>query len=131
MLVKIKSVQEAFKKEGLDANKVTVTGIPERHIDAVIAVAKLFVVNDHVQPEFNPDFENDNQWKYELWFRMGSSSGFGFSYYYFGGWDTYSTVGSRLVYQDRDTMRYVTDHPEFLELYKTLMVYKREVKKAK
>lgn len=131
MLVEIQSVQEAFEKEGLDAGKVTVTGIPERHVNAVIAAAKLFVVIDHIQPKFNPDFENGNQWKYQPWFRMSSSSGVGFSYSDCDSWASCSGVGSRLVYQDRPTMKYVTDHPEFGELYKTLMVYNREIKQDK
>lgn len=126
-MVKIKSVQEAFEKEGLDANNIKISGIPERHIPAIIAAAKLFVVNDHVQPDFNPDYENKNQLKYEPWFKIGSSSGAGFSYRGYDLWVTASHVGARLVYQDYETMRYITDHPEFGELYKTLMVYNREI----
>ncbi|KUY28059.1 hypothetical protein [Elizabethkingia ursingii] len=127
-MLKVNSVQEAFEKEGLDANKITVTGVPERHVNAVIALAKLFVVNDHLQPNFNPDYTNYSQDKYEPWFRMGSSSGVGFSYDDYGYWRTASYSGSRLAYENTDIMEEVAEHPEFLELYKAFMVYNREVK---
>lgn len=127
-MLKVNSVQEAFEKEGLDANKITVTGVPERHVNAVIALAKLFVVNDHLHPNFNPDYTNYSQDKYEPWFRMGSSSGVGFSSHDYGRWSAISGSGSRLAYENIDIMEEVVENTEFLELYKAFMVYNREVK---
>jgi hypothetical protein len=126
---KINSVQEAYDLEKLDASKVDVIGVPERHREAIIAVAHLFMVHDAVNPEFQPDFSNYDQDKFENWFEMGSSSGVGFAYCDFVDWYTVSGVGSRLVSESSEAAKYIGNHPEFQELFKKFMVYQRELKK--
>lgn len=119
----IKTVQEAFELEGLDADQVKVTGIPERHVEAAIAIAKLFVVHDAVNAGFQPDYSNQNQHKYENHFIIGSPSGAGFSFGVRDRWLTFSCVGSRLVSGSSEAARHIAEH--FPDLYKAFMVYER------
>ena len=123
---KIKSVKEAFELENLDPNAITIEGVPERHKEALIAMAHLFVVVDAVNPTYQPDF-TDGQWnKYVPWFKMGSPSGVGFSYLGYDGWGASSYVGARLVSESREATDYIAE--TFPELYKAIMVYERKVK---
>ncbi len=125
---KIQSVQEAFEIENLDSNNITITGVPERHVEALKALAKLFVVHDHVNPEFKPDYSDFKQDKYESIFELGSPSGVGFSFYVYVVWLSASNVGARLVSESSEAAQYIATHAEFSELFKKFMVYDREVK---
>ncbi len=123
----ISTVEEIFANQNLDANAITVTGIPERHIAAVIAMAKLFVVVDHHNPDFQPDYTKSSQIKYEPIFDMSSPSGARFAFHGHGGWRTASGVGSRLVSESSAKTRLIAEN--YPELYKEIMVYQREPKK--
>lgn len=125
---KIKTVQEAFAIENLDANNITIAGVPERHVEALKALAKLFVVHDHVNPEFKPDYSNYSQPKYESLFELGSPSGVGFSFNVCHYWSAGSLVGARLVSESSEAAKYIAKHPEFSELYKAFMVYDKQIK---
>lgn len=63
---------------------------------------------------WQPDWNNDNQYKYYPWFYMGGSSGFRYRAYDL--WGSYSDVGSRLCFIDYDTAKYVGE--QFIDLYK-------------
>jgi hypothetical protein len=67
-----------------------------------------------------PDWTNSNEYKYFPWFTMGSSSGVGFSYDGCDGWDTDSTVGSRLCFETREKAIYAGQ--QFEDLYKVYFV---------
>ncbi|MBF4484406.1 hypothetical protein [Flavobacterium sp. CSZ] len=123
---KIATIEQIFESENLDANAIVVTGIPERHIEAVKAIAKLMVATDYHNPKFKPDFTDYDQYKYSPAADMGSPSGVGFSYGGYDGWGTGSYVGSRLVSESRETAEMIFN--EYQDLYKEFMVYDREVK---
>lgn len=123
----IKTVEEIFAKENLDVNAITITGIPERHIEAVKAIAKLFVVVDYHNPNFQPDFAEYSQDKFNPIFDMGSPSVARFSFDGDGYRGTHSYVGSRLVSESRKTTRLIAEN--YPELYEKFMVYQRELKK--
>jgi hypothetical protein len=123
---KIATIEQIFESENLDANAIVVTGIPERHIEAVKAIAKLMVATDYHNPNFKPDFTDYDQYKYSPVADMGSPSGVGFSYDGCDGWCTRSSVGSRLVSESRETAEMIFN--EYQDLYKAFMVYDREVK---
>jgi hypothetical protein len=120
------SIKEAFERENLDVNAVSVSGIPERHIDAVLAFAKLIVGADHVDGDGELDFTDYNQLKYAAFATMGSPSGAGFAYGGYDPWHTHSGVGSRLSFKSREAAKYLFD--ENPELYKAMMVYSRNLK---
>lgn len=123
MKKEINSVQEAFAIEGLDPSAISISGVPERHVEALVALAKLFVVHDHVNPEYTPDYRNHKR-KFEPIHEMGSPSGGGFS---FGAgrvyWYSVSHVGSRLVSESAEKARHIARicHKE----YKAFKVYDR------
>lgn len=120
------SIEEIFESENLDLNAIVVTGIPERHVEAVKAIAKLMVAVDYHNPDFKPDFTDYDQYKYSPYIEMGSPSGVGFSFHYYDYWGASSTVGSRLVSESSEVAKRVFKNHE--DLYKTFMVYDREVK---
>lgn len=122
MKKEIKSVEDAFEIEGLDPKKIVITGVPERHVEALKALAKIFVVHDHVNPEYTPDYTIPER-KFEAIHYMGSPSGGGFSFYDFGYWLTSSFVGSRLVSESAEKARHIARicHEE----YKAFKVYDR------
>lgn len=124
---KIISIEEAFKLENLDINAVSVKGIPERHVEAVIAFAKLIVGADHADGDGVLDFTNYSQDKFSVIAEMGSPSGVGFSYRGYDGWNAGSHVGARLSFKKRETAK--NFFTENLELYKKFMVYERKLGK--
>jgi hypothetical protein len=66
-----------------------------------------------------PDWTNSNETKYYPWFKMGSSSGSGFSCRVCVGWDSHSLFGSRLCFKSRDLAEYAGE--QFTEIYKKYM----------
>ncbi|WP_119792074.1 hypothetical protein [Flavobacterium anhuiense] len=73
-----------------------------------------------------PDWTNENEYKYFAYFKMGSPSGVGFSYYCYAYWATVSTVGSRLVSESSEVARRIFENHE--DLYKEFMIYDRVIK---
>lgn len=121
------TLKEAFAKENLDADAIEIKGVPERHVEALKAIAQLFVMHDAVNPDFQPDYTDFNQYKYENWFRPGSPSGVGFSYDGYAHWSTSSLVGARLVSASSEAAEHIASECE--DQYKKLMVYERPTAK--
>jgi hypothetical protein len=116
--------EEVFASQNFDPSAVTITGVPEQHLNAVHAIIKLFVAHDAVNPDFQPDFSKPNQWKYQNWFRPGSPSGVGFSYYDCDYWSANSAVGSRLVSESGEAGEHIA--ALFLDEFKEFMIYQRK-----
>lgn len=123
---KVATIEEIFESENLNVNEIVISGIPERHIEAVKALAKLFVVTDFHNKNFQPDYENYEQYKYSALARMGSPAGVGFAYDGCDGWNSGSLVGSRLVSESPEIAKMIFENHK--DLYKTFMVYERDVK---
>jgi len=83
-----------FKKscEGLTADEIAYKQVKE--------ICKAF------NEGWTPDWTNSSEGKYYPWFKMGSPSGGGFSYYDCGYWNAYSFVGSRLCYKSSDLAKH-------------------------
>jgi hypothetical protein len=126
MKTEVKTVQDAFKLDNLDPNNITITGVPERHVEALKAMAKLFVIHDALNPTFQPDYTKVSQRKFNPLFTIGSPSGVGFSFFACDLWHTGSDVGSRLVSESSEITKYIAE--TFSELYKEVMVYERKIK---
>lgn len=120
------TIEQIFESENLDVNAIEIKGIPERHIEAVKAIAKLMVATDYHNPKFQPDFTDYSQGKYSPVALASSPSGVGCSFNGYVGWGTYSGVGSRLVSESSETAKLLFQNHE--DLYKAFMVYEREVK---
>lgn len=123
---KIATIEEIFESENLNVNEIVVSGIPERHIEAVKAIAKLFVATDFHNPKFQPDFTNYEQDKYSAVARMGSPSGVGFAYAYCDRWASVSDVGSRLISESSETAELLFEN--YKDLFEAFMVYQRDIK---
>jgi hypothetical protein len=94
---------------------------PEKHREAAIAQAKLFIVVAAVNKVANdgkdyvPNWDDSSEYKYEPWFVMSPS---GFRYNGYVGWTTHSLVGSRLCSISSEVCEYIAT--QFIDLYKAI-----------
>lgn len=117
----LKTFEDACKVENLDPTTVIpdFSCYPEKDRKSMIAHAKLVIIvraANRLANEGNewiPDFNNEDQWKYEAWFERRGSSGFRFGVCV--GWYSCSLVGSRLCFISREVCEYVAT--QFIDLY--------------
>lgn len=121
----LETFEAACEVVGIDSkNVINVENLPVGHAKAIVSTYMLFVLSEaswkHKGEKI--DWNNYNQRKYYPWFDLekynGSASGF--SYIGFDYDDSGTSVGSRLVFPDRETAEYVAK--THLHLYKDLMV---------
>lgn len=103
--------------------------LPEEHRSGICALSKLVLITDELNTNedgtvWSPDFSDNTQYKYELYFTMGSPSGVGLSCDGYVIWATCSYVGSRLVFKDKKTAIHAKEY--FFDLFKEWMVYERK-----
>ena len=114
MYTEIKTFEDACAVSGTPTTLPDVSMIPERFREPLLAYYELMVKAEAVNLDpdeskpfeeriFKPDY-NDGTWKYFPVFDLSGPSGFAF--YDFVSWHTYSRVGSRLEYRDRDRATY-------------------------
>jgi hypothetical protein len=121
----IKTFEGACKVLGHDPVKVLpkVTGFPKAHQKALIASAKLIIINealnfvDNGKKKWVPDWNNTSEGKYYPWFWMDKP---GFRLYVCSYDISLTFVGARLVYRTRALAEYAAK--QFGSLYKDLMV---------
>ena len=124
---KFNNKEEAFASQNFDPKAVVITGVPAQHLEAAKAFINLCVAHDAVNPEFQPDFTDYDQEKYEVCHDMGSPSGDGFSYDDYVSWEAVSNVGSRLVSESSEAAEHLEEI--FHEDFKAMKVYERNIKK--
>jgi hypothetical protein len=122
-----KSKEEAFASQNYDPSKVKMEGVPEHIVAAALAFVNLAVAHDAVNPEFVPDYENYDQYKYENCHEVGSPSGVGFRFDCADRWFAYSGVGSRLVSESRKAAELIAKICN--DDYTAMKVYDRSLKK--
>lgn len=125
MSKKINTIEEAFQLKGLDINSMPdVSMLPERFRKSQIALFKLHVAAEVVNDGWEPDFSNWDQTKYQPVFEVNATdekkSGVGLSCDDYAYWDTTSTVGVRLCFEDRDTAKFFGE--TFKNLYEDLFL---------
>ena len=121
-LNQLNTFEDACKVEGLDPEKVLpdFSSYPEKDRNSMIAHAKLVIIVRAANrlanegKEWKPDFNNRDQYKYEIWWYKEKGSA-GFRYYGCDAWHTASTVGSRLCFISRKVAEYVAK--AFVKLY--------------
>lgn len=74
--------------------------------DDELAYKQLKLIVQAFNEGWTPDWTNGNQGKYYPWFKMGSPSGGGFSYYDCADWYADSSVGSRLCFKSSDLAKH-------------------------
>lgn len=123
-MAQIKTFEGACKVLGHDPVKVLpkVTSFPKAHQKALIATAKLIIINealnfvDNGKKKWAPDWNNTSEGKYYPWFWMDKP---GFRLY---GCDcdySVTCVGARLVYRTRALAEYAAK--QFKTLYRDMM----------
>lgn len=121
-LNQLNTFEDACKVEGLDPEKVLpdFSSYPEKDRNSMIAHAKLVIIVRAANrlanegKEWKPDFNNRDQYKYEIWWYKEKGSA-GFRYYDCDHGRTYSSVGSRLCFISRKVAEYVAK--AFVKLY--------------
>ena len=106
---KIKTFEDACEKLGINPEEIKLS-YPEginHHAKAFVAHMKLVIIIEALNDGWKPDWTNGNWDKYYAWFRMGGSSGVGFSFNGCGNWLSHSFVGSRLVFKSADLAKHV------------------------
>ena len=119
------------EKNGVDPNAIVdVSKVPEKRKRYSLACDKLAIIaecynkededGNIVEMELFPDYNNRNQWKYELLFQIvkdeSSVSGFGLAYHGYDGWYAHPRCGGRLCWRSVATgKRAFTDFTEYFE----------------
>ena len=121
----LETFEAACEVVGIDSKNVpNVENLHIGHAKALVSTYMLFVLSEASWKHKGEiiDWNNYGQRKYYPWFDLekytGSASGFSFDDYNYA--NSYSGVGSRLVFPDRETAEYVAK--THLHLYKDLMV---------
>ena len=116
---KVKSFEDACQLLGIEPNVPEVSMLPDNHQKALVAHYKLVIIAEAVNEGWTPDWSDSDQYKYFPWFNMSSSSGAGFSFGGYDYWFSYSLVGSRLCFKNRDLAKYAGQ--QFESIYKEFM----------
>jgi hypothetical protein len=116
----IKSFEEACEKQGIDPTKLpNVKGLSPRYQKRLIADYKLSVIADALREGKDVNYNDTNEWKHFPVFIVKADekhpSGFGLSYHGYDHWNSHSTVGVRLCFQDEDVAAYFGK--QFIDLH--------------
>jgi hypothetical protein len=129
MYTEIKTFEDACKALNYDASAISITGIHAKHQKAIEAHAKLIIIAEAINEGWRPDWNNSNEYKYQLWPDIEEDetkpSGFGLSYGGCDHWGTDASVGSRLCFQSREKARYCFD--TFIDLWEAYFLIDKAV----
>jgi len=119
----VKTFEEACKALGLDPEKVLpdVSAFPPPHQVALTAVGKLFIIADALNEGWQPNWNNNDEYKYYPWFDMekDKNNPSGFRLYCVDCDFAGSFVGSRLCFKSKALAEYAGK--QFIKLYKDYM----------
>lgn len=122
----ITSFEDACAVVGLDPQKIIpdVSMFPAKHQAALIATAKMYVITEAINEDWQPDWNDGDEEKWFPWWDMevdkNNPSGFRFNAAYFGRTGTISAGGSRLCFKTREKAEYAAK--TFIDLYRDMMV---------
>ena len=113
---RIQTIDDVFELNGTTKKEFTKkwNGFADHEIGYALELLVVAAYNEGK----SPDWTNDDEKKYFAYFKMGSPSGVGFSYYRYGDWITRSLVGSRQVFIGPDAYQNLLDATKkFLSVY--------------
>jgi hypothetical protein len=122
----VKTFEQACESLGLDPVNIIpeVSFYPEDSRKAVVAMAKLLIINRALNGDWKPDWNNVEEYKYYPWWNMEKTddnpSGFGLYCVYYFHLST-SGVGSRLCFQTRSLAEHAAKH--FIDLYRDMLTF--------
>lgn len=114
---RIKTFKDACEALGLDPD----TCVPEAtgpDGGALQAYAMMFIIARALNEGWQPNWDNNSQYKYYPWFDMRSGSGVGFSYSGCVLSRTCTGVGSRLCFKSSELAMYAGK--QFADIYKAM-----------
>jgi hypothetical protein len=127
--MKIYSLEEACEKRGFGDPKAIMPDFsmyPEKHREALQAVAELFLIND-ASREKDPDWNDDEEEKYLAWMDMevdeNNPTGFRFDVVRCTYTYTYTGLGSRLCSETEEDAKHLATH--FEDKLRAVMVIKK------
>jgi hypothetical protein len=116
----IKTVEDAFKKNGYDSTKLPdFSMIPEKFRTQLTTCFLLMVIFEAINDGWEPDFSDHSQGKYYPW-PWVLSSGFGFSHSYCDCDYATTFVGSRLCTDTSEKAIYILN--QFPDLWKNWLL---------
>lgn len=128
--MQVESFEKACELRGYDVNTVLpdVSNYPTKHQKAVLAFAKLVIINEAMNEGKEFDWNDDDEYKYYPWFDMefhkkNNPSGFRF---YASVCDYSATLtfgGSRLCFFTREDAKFAGEH--FVDLYRDICVIEK------
>ncbi|WP_395762452.1 hypothetical protein ACH34C_09440 [Elizabethkingia anophelis] len=103
---RVKSFEDACDVLGITPQNPDLETIPTKLQKPLFAHYKLCIIAMALNEGWEPNWDDDDEYKYYPWFDMEGSSGSGFSFfgYYFDC--SFSLVGSRLCFKSRDLAEY-------------------------
>lgn len=122
----IKTLEDACADRGVSSADVTPYPEPVNDFQkAVNTFAHSVIVIEAINGGEVPDYDNPDQDKIEIWWDMRgqSAGGPGFSFLVVRYAYSFSNVGARLVFLDRDRARYFAS--QFKHLFEGFMVKKK------
>ena len=117
---KIKTFEDACTAKGISATLPDVSAFPEKHRKAILAFFMLTIVVEALNDGWEPNWNDEYEYKYYPWFDMRSAAGSGFSASLCGRVGTITTVGSRLCFKTREHAQHTAKH--FEALYKDYLL---------
>lgn len=125
--MQVQTFEEACQLRGYDANTVLpeVSNYPVNHQKAMIAFAKLVIINEAMNEGKKFDWNDYDQNKYYPWFdlekdKQHNPSGFRFNGTCYVLTITFTLGGSRLCFHSRSDAEFAGKH--FEELYREILV---------
>lgn len=119
---KIKSFKDACKALNVDATLPNFSNAPAMHQKAFLAHYKLVLIVQAVNDGWQPNWDDTNEYKYELCLDIEAkeNGGFGLSYGAYADWYTYTSCGSRLCFKSREIAKYTFE--TFKDLYEEYLL---------
>lgn len=115
ILDRVKSFEDACKVKGISTDLPDVSNLPEWLRQQVIVDYKLLVIASAINEEWEPNWDDNTEYKYYPWFKL-SSSGVGFSCDDYVCVYSLALVGSRLVFPTSEKAKYFAN--QFLDLHR-------------
>lgn len=124
MYNKIKTFEDACKVLGYISSVPSFESAPPKHQKALAAHYQLVIITEAVNEGWTPNWSDTDERKWELWPDVvedkSKPSGFGLAYLDCDFWGTFTAVGSRLCFKDRERAKYTFD--QFKDMFEDYML---------
>ena len=118
---RLKTFSDVCEELGLDAAKVLPYPDPQSDEEhGINAFAKVQLIAKALNDGWEPNWNDEYEYKYYPWFDMRSAAGSGFSASLCGRVGTITAVGSRLCFKTREHAQHTAKH--FEALYKDYLL---------